>query len=167
MNEIPDEIEGDRRKLVLDRCPLLSVFVDPYCKKDKNMWIEMLKKEMISKRDEAVEVVGEERVNKELNGAYREFEECMIFAPRFGKQTKADFLLALILIGYELEDIEEVVIFTGDITDRLDEIKVLNQESVDPYDFIGDALFRGFNIKDEVGEDVNEVWREFIGTLEF
>lgn len=33
MTEFPGEIEGDMRKLVLDRCPLLRIFLDPYAQK--------------------------------------------------------------------------------------------------------------------------------------
>lgn len=168
MHETHDEIEGDPRKLILDRCPLLRIFLDPYAKHDSDLWVDMLEKEMVSIRDAVIEVVGTKKANKELNAVYRDSEEFGIFAPKLERTSKAGLALSLILIGFELEDIEEAQMFLGDITDRLYEIGALNEDEVaDPYDFVGEVLYSGMLLKEEVGNDVPEVWRKFIRTLEF
>lgn len=63
MTEFPGEIEGDMRKLVLDRCPLLRIFLDPYAQKNHDLWVDMLGNEMLLKRDEIYEA-GLERSNR-------------------------------------------------------------------------------------------------------
>lgn len=168
MPEFPDETENREKDMIIARCPYLRAFMDDYAEKDFDMWQKMVEKELVVKRDEIILEVGVKKADKDLNVYYRVSEEYRIFNPDYDKKTKGGLVLSLLYIGYEIGKAENVALFTDDVTTQLLLLGALNKNNVtDPRDYIKEIMKCGVLWKKELGDDLQDVWKNAIEKLDY
>lgn len=162
----PDENDNRRKDIIVAESPLLRSFIDKYLDNDPEMWIKMVDKVFLAKRDEMIDILGDELVDRDLNVYFQLAKENGIFSKDTENETKFALIACFAWIGYEIGNARDVDLFVDDVLTQIYRFDNVKQRP-ETADYVAEVMSCGAMWRKEVAEDAPREFREFFDKLDF
>jgi hypothetical protein len=165
LEKFPGEEENREKDFIIARSPLLRMFIDKYSQTDSEMWVKMITKTFLEKRNEIIDLVGTKIVEKDVNVHLKVAKEYNVFTTD-DVNTKVALILCFCWMGYEIGEKTKVDLFRDDIIETLYIFDVIN-ETEETEIYVNEVIQTGVTWRAEIENDAPDEFKDFFSKIDF